>query len=163
MGGNEQLEDAWMGKEQGPTVGEPKRNGKSRDGSVEKSSGLPYLPEACIASILSCLPPREVARAACVCQSYHLASQSDSVWDSLLPPGHMEMLELIMDPKPVFRSKKDVYMYLTTPKLFAEGTKVRFVFLSTPEVYVSLHVRTPSMSPSLFAEISGFKSQAIMQ
>lgn len=157
MEGSEQMEDAWMEEEQGPTVGEPMRNGESSGGSVETSNGLPDLPEACIATILSCLPPREVAKAAYVCRSYHLASQSDSVWASLLPPGHMDMLELITDPKPVFKSKKDIYNYLTTPKFFAGGTKVCFVLLSSPEVYLSLYVRTPSMSPSLFAEMSGFR------
>jgi hypothetical protein len=151
-----------MEEEQGPIVGEPMRNGESSGGSVETSSGVPDLSKACIATILSCLPPQEVAKAAYVCQSYHLASQSDSVWASLLPPGHMDMLELITDPKPVFKSKKDIYNYLTTPKFFAEGTKVCFVLLSTPEVYLSLHVRTPSKSPSLFAEMSGFRSKAIM-
>ena len=156
------MEDAWMEEEQGPTVGEPMRNGESSGGSVETSSGLPDLPEACIATILSCLPPREVAKAAYVCQSYHLASQSDSVWASLLPPGHTDMLELITDPKPVFKSKKDIFNYLTTPKFFAEGTKVCFVLLANPEVYLSLYVQTPSTSPSLFPEMSGFRSKAIM-
>ena len=151
------MEDAWMEEEQVPTVGEPMRNGESSVGSVKKSGGLPDLPEACIAKILSCLPPREVAKAGCVCQSFHLISQCDTVWASLLPPHHMDVLDLITDPKPVFKSKKDIYNYLTTPKFFAEGTKVRFVFLSTPEFCLSLHVRTPMMSPSLFAEMSGFR------
>ena len=128
------MEGAWMEEEQGPTVGEPMCTGESSGGSVEASS-LPNLPEACIATILSCLSPRDVAKAACVCKSYHLASQSDSVWASLLPPGHMEMLELITDPKPVFKSKRDIYIYLTTPKFFAEGREDRLVLLSTPEVY----------------------------
>jgi hypothetical protein len=156
------MEAAWMEEVQGPTVGEPMRNGESSVGSVKKSRELPDLPEACIARILSCLPPREVAKAACVCKSYHLVSQCDTVWGSLLPPHHMDVLDLITDPKPVFRSKKDIYNYLTTPKFFAEGTKVCFVLLSTPEVYLSLHVRTPSTSPSLFGEMSGFRAKAIM-
>ena len=145
-----------MEEEQGPTVGEPMCTGESSGGSVEASS-LPNLPEACIATILSCLSPRDVAKAACVCKSYHLASQSDSVWASLLPRYHMDILDLITDPKPVFKSKRDIYNYLTTPKFFAERTKVPCGFLSTPEVYLSLYVRTPSMSPSLFAEISGLR------
>ena len=162
MEGSEQMVNAWIEEEQGPIVGEPMCNGESSGGSVKNTGGLPDLPEACIATILSCLPPREVAKAACVSKSYHLASQSDSVWDSLLPPGYMDMLDLISDPKPVFKSKKDIYNYLTTPKFFAEGTKVRFVILSTPQFCLSLHVRTPIMSPSLFAEIPGFRSKAIM-
>ena len=129
------MEDAWMEEEQGPTVGEIMCTGESSGGSMEASSNLPDLPEACIATILSCLSPRDVAKAANVCHSYHLASQSDSVWASLLPPGHIEMLELITDPKPVFKSKRDIYNYLTTPKFFAEGRKVRFVLLCTPEVF----------------------------
>ena len=162
MEGSEQVEDAWMEEEQGPTVGEPMRNGESSVGSVKKSSGLPDLPEACIATILSCLPPREVAKAACVSKSYRLVSHCDTVWASLLPPHHMDVLDLITDPKPVFRSKKDIYNYLTTPKFFAEGTKVPFLCVSTSEVYLSLHVRNPSTSPSLFPEMSGFRAKAIM-
>ena len=135
MEGSEQMEDAWMEQEQGPTAGEAMCNGESSGGSVEASSNLPDLPEACIATILSCLSPRDVAKAANVCHSYHLATQSDSVWASLLPPGHIEMLELITDPKPVFKSKRDIYIYLTTPKFFAEGREDRLVLLSTPEVY----------------------------
>ena len=157
MEGNKQMEDAWMEEEQGPTVGEIMCTGESSGGSMEASSNLPDLPEACIATILSCLSPRDVAKAACVCKSYHLASQSDSVWASLLPPGHMEMLDLITNPKPAFKSKKDICIYLTTPKFFAEGRKVRSILLSTPEVYLSLYVRTLSMLPLSLAEIRGLR------
>jgi len=135
------MEDARMEEEQGPIGGEPMRNGESSGGFVETSSGVPDLPEACIATILSCLPPREVAKAAYVCQSYHLASQSDLVWASLLPPGHMDMLELITDPKPVFKSKKDIYNYLTTPKFFAEGTKAYWIDRETGGVILSISAR----------------------
>jgi hypothetical protein len=53
----------------------------------------------------------------------------------------MDMLELITDPKPVFKSKKDIYNYLTTPKFFAEGTKAYWIDRETGGVILSISAR----------------------
>ena len=94
--------------------------------SNEVSQGvLGDLPEVCIAVILSCLPPREVVKLACVCRSFRSASNFDSVWENILPPKYKDSLALDPDAVPArFASKREIFDYLCNPMIFANNTQV---------------------------------------
>jgi hypothetical protein len=95
-----------------------------RDDEVSEGV-LGDLPEVCIAVILSCLSPREVARLACVCRSFRAASTFDSVWENILPSKYKDLLAL--DPNVVptqFTSKREVFDHLCNLVFFANNTQV---------------------------------------
>lgn len=103
----------------------------SNERDDELSQGvLGDLPEVCLAVILSCLPPREVAKLACVCRSFHAASTFDSVWDNILPPKYKEFLALDPDAVPArFASKREIFDYLCHPMILENNTQVCVSFL----------------------------------
>jgi hypothetical protein len=79
-----------------------------RDDEVSEGV-LGDLPEVCIAVILSCLRPREVAKLACVCRSFRAASNFDSVWERILPPQYKDFLARDPDAVPArFASKREI-------------------------------------------------------
>jgi hypothetical protein len=95
------------------------------EASGNEQPSLGDLPEVCIAVILSCLSPREVARLACVCRSFRAASTFDSVWENILPSKYKDLLAL--DPNVVptqFTSKREVFDHLCNLVFFANNTQV---------------------------------------
>lgn len=88
------------------------------------------LPEVCLATILACLPPREVAKLACVCRSFRDASNFDSVWESMLPPRYKDILALDLDVVLAqIPSKREIFNHLCKPMFLANNTQVRVIYL----------------------------------
>lgn len=93
--------------------------------SGNEQTQLGDLPEVCMAMILSFLSPREVMRLACVCRSFHAASNFDSVWENILPPKYKDLLALDPDVVPAqFASKREVFDHLCNLVFFANNTQV---------------------------------------
>jgi len=99
------------------------------DDKGEKTSQgvLGELPADFLALILCHLPPREVARAACVSRSFRAASTFDSVWENValshLPNKYRELLAL--EPAAQLASKREVFEYLCGNRVFfANHTQV---------------------------------------
>lgn len=92
------------------------------------SPGFGDLPEALIANIFAMTTPRDVARLACVNNSFRAAAYSDSVWESMLPSSYIDILaQAKPEAAPLASSclKKDIYDYLSnSPILIENGTQV---------------------------------------
>lgn len=94
------------------------------DMEEEASSLLGDLPVDFVALILCRMPPRDVARAACVCRSFRAAAAFESVWAhaavSHLPAKYSELVALEQ-----FASERDLFDHLCTNLiLFADNTQV---------------------------------------
>lgn len=100
------------------------------DNKGEKRSPgeLGELPADFLSLILSHLPPREVAKAACVSKSFQTASTFDSVWENValshLPIKFKELLA--RDPAlRSLESKRELFEYLCGNRMFfANQTQV---------------------------------------
>jgi len=103
-------------------------------GDEQSNEGvLGELPEVCIAMILSYLPPREVAKLACVCRSFRAASNFDSVWESMLPPRYKDILALDPDVVPAqIASKREIFDHLCKPIFLANRTQVQPNLVNLP-------------------------------
>lgn len=93
------------------------------DMEEEASSLLGDLPVDFVALILCRMPPRDVARAACVCRSFRAAAAFESVWAhaavSHLPAKYSELVALEQ-----FASERDLFDHLCTNLiLFADNTQ----------------------------------------
>ncbi|CAM6062893.1 unnamed protein product [Sphagnum tenellum] len=74
------------------------------------------LPEICIAMMLACLSPVEVAKLACVSRSFLDASESDLVWERFLPPPPYIHKLLAVHPNPPSQfACKEVFHHLCQP------------------------------------------------
>ncbi|KAH9534863.1 hypothetical protein CY35_17G025500 [Sphagnum magellanicum] len=74
------------------------------------------LPDICIAMMLACLSPVEVAKLACVSLSFLDASQSDLVWERFLPPPPYIHKLLAVHPNPPSQvACKEVFHHLCQP------------------------------------------------
>ncbi|KAJ4980966.1 hypothetical protein NE237_031803 [Protea cynaroides] len=84
-----------------------------------------YLPEVCIANILSRTSARDACRFSVVSSVFQFVVNSDSVWERFLPSDYQQILSSSVSPFPfVFSSKKELYFHLCdNPVLIDNGTK----------------------------------------
>lgn len=98
-------------------------------GGGESSCGTAYLPEECIASILSFTTPRDACRSSLVSTMFKSAADSDAVWERFLPPEYKTLMSLL-PPADSFScsSMKELYLGLSGygPILIENGRKVNF-------------------------------------
>jgi hypothetical protein len=91
------------------------------------------LPEECIASVLSFTSPPDACRSLSVSTNFRSAAESDTVWESFLPPQYKSIISRSADSSSSLcfsSSKKELYLSLCDhPLLIDEGRKV---VLSTP-------------------------------
>jgi hypothetical protein len=89
------------------------------------------LPEICIAMMLACLSPVEVAKLACVSPSFRDASQSDLVWERFLPPPpYIHNLLAVHPNQPSQLACKEVFHHLCQPFVSSNHIQVRLTFFS---------------------------------
>jgi hypothetical protein len=89
------------------------------------------LPDICIAMMLACLSPVEVAKLACVSLSFLDASQSDLVWERFLPPPPYIHKLLAVHPNPPSQlACKEVFHHLCQPFVSSNHIQVRLTFFS---------------------------------
>lgn len=87
--------------------------------------GLADLPESLIAEILSHMTPKELVKLARVNRLFYQASQSDPVWDKMLPQGYSRILELASNPpSSKCKSKRQLYDFFCTKLLINNDTQV---------------------------------------
>lgn len=95
-------------------------------GGGESSCGTAYLPEECIASILSFTTPRDACRSSLVSTMFKSAADSDAVWERFLPPEYKTLMSLL-PPADSFScsSMKELYLGLSgyVPILIENGRK----------------------------------------
>lgn len=84
------------------------------------------LPEECIAGVLSFTSPPEACRSSSVSTIFRSAAESDTVWETFLPPQYQTIISRSADSSSLsFSSKKDLYLRLCDhPLLLDEGRKV---------------------------------------
>ncbi len=109
--------------------------------SKSTSTQLSDLPDICIAMMLACLNPIEVAKLACVCRSFYDASHSDLVWESFLPPSYHNLLALQPNPPPEFSSKKEVFDHLCKP--FVTSNRIQVFARLGPKCFMSVCLSVP--------------------
>jgi hypothetical protein len=109
--------------------------------SKSTSTQLSDLPDICIAMMLACLSPIEVAKLACVCRSFYDASHSDLVWESFLPPSYHYLLALQPNPPPEFASKKEVFDHLCKP--FVTSNRIQVFASLGPKCFLSVCLSLP--------------------
>jgi hypothetical protein len=89
------------------------------------------LPEICIAMMLACLSPVEVAKLACVSRSFLDASQSDLVWERFLPPPPYVHKLVAVHPNPPSQfACKEVFHHLCQPFVSSNHIQVGLAFFS---------------------------------
>jgi hypothetical protein len=120
--------------------------------SKSTSTQLSDLPDICIAMMLACLSPIEVAKLACVCRSFYDASHSDLVWESFLPPSYHNLLALQPNPPPEFASKKEVFDHLCKP--FVTSNRIQVFASLGPKCFLSVCLSLCSISIENLLNIS---------
>ncbi|KAK1399596.1 Phloem protein 2-B5 [Heracleum sosnowskyi] len=83
---------------------------------------LDLLPEDCIAHVLSCTSPQDACRAALTSPLMKDVANSDFIWNAFLPSDYQEIISRSTSPVS-FKSKKELFMKLTSPLLIDGGTK----------------------------------------
>ncbi|CAM6093610.1 unnamed protein product [Calypogeia fissa] len=123
----QQIDASAMNRAQSPeeamSVNSVVTMGEGSSSSKRYCTGLGDLPEAAIASILSLTSPRDVARLSCVNRSFRAASDSDQVWQKMLPPFYTEILDQALNPPSRTSPKKEVYNFFCNRALFQNGTR----------------------------------------
>ncbi|KAF5733536.1 putative F-box protein PP2-B12 [Tripterygium wilfordii] len=80
------------------------------------------LPEGCIAKVLSFTEPRDACRLSLVSPIFRLAAESDSVWDTFLPPDCQPLISRSSSSNSVsYGSKKELYLSLCEKPLLIDG------------------------------------------
>ncbi|XP_059628694.1 F-box protein PP2-B11-like [Cornus florida] len=80
------------------------------------------LPENCIANVLSLTNPPETCRLSLVASTFRSAADSDSVWETFLPSDYQDLIGRASDSsRPVFASKKELYLRLSNHPLIIDG------------------------------------------
>ncbi|CAK9200804.1 unnamed protein product [Sphagnum troendelagicum] len=104
--------------------------------------GLADLPESLIAEILSHMTPKELVKLARVNRLFYQASQSDPVWDKMLPQGYSRILELASNPpSSKCKSKRQLYDFFCTKLLINNDTQEYWVDRASGQVCQSLSGR----------------------
>lgn len=128
---------------------------------------LVLLPEDCIAHVLSCTSPQDACRAALTSSLIKDVANSDLIWEAFLPPDYQEIISRSTSPVS-FKSKKELFMMLTSPLLIDGGTKTisldkvtgkKCYMLSARELHItwstnSLYWSWKHLLQSRFAEVS---------
>lgn len=86
-------------------------------------TNMEFLPEDCIALVLSHLSPRDACRSTSVASMIKESAESDLLWDKFLPPDHQEIISKSVSPI-TYKSKKELFYKLSTPFLIDGGLKV---------------------------------------
>nr|AGG38119.1 maternal effect embryo arrest 66 protein [Dimocarpus longan] len=91
----------------------------------QSTSLMIALPEGCIAAIISFTSPRDACRLACVSTTFRSAADSDTVWDSFLPPEYVSAIsesECFSSSS----SKKELYLRACHNPVLINGGKLSF-------------------------------------
>ncbi|WCJ44646.1 F-box family protein [Euphorbia peplus] len=86
----------------------------------------PELPEGCIANILSFTNPKEACISAAVSSDFRDAANSDSVWESFLPPDYLSIVSASAFLCRNFTSKKQLYLSLCDDPVLIHDGKTSF-------------------------------------
>jgi len=97
-----------------------------------------FLPEGCIAAIISFTSPRDACRLASVSKIFKSAADSDQVWERFPPSDYRDVLRNSDGGLALLNSlsKKQLYLHLSEHQLLDQsGTKVGFPNYSICLVY----------------------------
>ncbi|XAR52661.1 hypothetical protein NMG60_11020843 [Bertholletia excelsa] len=89
---------------------------------MAKETKLEDLPGDCMVQILCLTSPRDACRSSLISRAVHAVAESDLLWESFLPPDYQEILSRLVTPV-AFRSKKELFLRLCTPRLTDGGRK----------------------------------------
>lgn len=84
---------------------------------------LDFLPEECIAHVLSRTSPQDACRSSLVSSTVRNAAESNVLWEEFLPSDYREIISRLVYPFD-FTSKKDLFVKLSSPRLIDGGRKV---------------------------------------
>ncbi|XP_058214898.1 F-box protein PP2-B15 [Rhododendron vialii] len=105
------------------------------------------LPQDCVARILSFTSPRDACRVSLVCTVVGAAAKTDEVWGKFLPSDYLEVLSRLVEYSSlVFKSKKELYLWLCNPNLIDNGNKMFWLDKSTSKRCCMLSARELSIT-----------------
>ncbi|PIA44300.1 hypothetical protein AQUCO_01700123v1, partial [Aquilegia coerulea] len=102
------------------------------------------LPEDCISTILSFTTPQDTCRSSSVSSLFHLAADSDVVWDKFLPSNYQYIVSQSVSPI-VFSSKKELFFQLQNPTFIDQGNKMLALERSTGKITCTLSAKELSI------------------
>ncbi|KAF5206359.1 F-box protein pp2-b15 [Thalictrum thalictroides] len=105
------------------------------------------LPEDCISTILSFTTPQDTCRSLSVSSLFHIAADSDVVWDKFLPSNYQYIISQSVSPI-VFSSKKHLFFQLQNPTFIDHGNKMLSLERSTGKITCMLSAKELSIAGS---------------
>ncbi|KAM7481712.1 hypothetical protein LguiB_006295 [Lonicera macranthoides] len=98
------------------------------------------LPQDCVSYILSCTSPRDACRSSTVSSEVRDAADSNLMWEKFLPSDYPEIISRLVSPVE-FKSKKELFLKLSTPLLIDGGKKIFSIDKSTSKKCYMLSAR----------------------
>ena len=101
------------------------------------------LPEGAIVDILKLTTPRDTCRLSAVASVFLSAAESDSLWESFLPPDYLEIVSRSSESSSRldFSTKKELFFSLCdSPLLIDGGRRVRSMVFSDEEDSNSINI-----------------------
>ncbi|CAK9146680.1 unnamed protein product [Ilex paraguariensis] len=108
--------------------------------------GLGDIPESCVACVFLYLTPPEICNLARLNRAFRGASDSDSVWESKLPPNYQDLLDLMPHERYQNLFKKDIFALFSRSVPFDDGNKEVWFDRVTGRVCMSISVKAMTIT-----------------